>query len=28
MVGWISYTVDSQQLKPAAAPSVKGATQQ
>ena len=28
MIGWINYTVDGQSLKPAAAPSVKGATQQ
>ena len=28
MVGWIEYSVDGQSLKPAAAPSVKGATQQ
>jgi mono/diheme cytochrome c family protein len=28
MIGWIDYMVDGQQLKPAAAPSVKGATQQ
>jgi hypothetical protein len=28
MVGALDYTVDGQSLKPAAAPSVKGATQQ